>query len=188
MINAILKLSIVSAVVLSGTGVLAQTTDPAQIGEKSAAYIESLKMAGKPADSKADEKSAKKGLAQDDKKVAVTTKEPDAKVPSDAKTEKKPDITVAKKPVKKPAPLVAAKAEPKDSAEYVRKQQVPVEPVYAVYPELSAIYSKGGVYYVVLKLGNKTITAQDGEQTICGVVKVLNLNSAKVGSQVLYVN
>lgn len=149
------------------------------VADKSAAYLESLRSAGgaKKENSKAVPVDSKEKRNTDTTAVALKV---------DQNSTKKVVIAKNAPKLKKGPPSVKTKAEEADSKAYVSSQQN--EGMIAVYPELTAIYSKGGAYFVVLKLGSRTITAQDGESTICGIVKVLNLNSAKIGSQVLNVN
>lgn len=177
--TSIKKLSLI-LLVSASCGAFAQQTSP-DIAEKSASYIESLRVSDKQ------------------KKESVTVKENDKKDASAVKVKEstiKPDTVADNKKPEKKERLAKAPSKPKtvaksvvsekDNQAYVVNQQA--ESLIAVYPELTAIYSKGGVYFVVLRIGSRTITAQDGENTICGVVKVLNLNSARVGNQVLSVN
>ena len=164
---------------VSVSGVVLAQQAPSDVPEKSATYLESLRISDKQ---KKDSLTVKETT-----KKEVAAKQPDtvAKSESDPvkpKTYKKIN-TVSKNSANSKSPVVVAE---KDTKAYVASQQS--ESLIAVYPELTAIYSKGGVYFVVLKLGSRTITAQDGESTICGVVKVLSLNSAKIGNQVLNVN
>lgn len=163
---------------ISVSGVVLAQQSPSDVPEKSATYLESLRISDKQKkDSFLVKESTKKEVVAKQPETTVAKSEND---PVKPKTSKK--VNVASKAASKTAAVVAEK----DTKSYVESQQA--ESLIAVYPELTAIYSKGGVYFVVLKLGSRTITAQDGESTICGVVKVLNLNSAKIGNQVLNVN
>lgn len=149
------------------------------VADKSAAYLESLRSSG----------GAKKENIQSISAVSKEKRNTDTKAVElkvDQNSNKKVAVAKTAPKLKKGPPSIKIKAEEADSKAYVSSQQN--EGMIAVYPELTAIYSKGGAYFVVLKLGSRTITAQDGESTICGIVKVLNLNSAKIGSQVLNVN
>lgn len=164
----------------SVSGVVIAQQPPSDVPEKSAIYLESLRISDKQKkESLTVKETNKKEGAAKQPDTAVAKSENDQVKPKQSKK-----VSTASKgnAGSKPAIMVAEK----DTKAYVASQQA--ESLIAVYPELTAIYSKGGVYFVVLKLGSRTITAQDGESTICGVVKVLNLNSAKVGNQVLNVN